>query len=196
MSEEDGCPPRGPHPIPPRQARRTLANRLGLGVADKLRQLNTKFGVRPTRVWMVWIYWPGGERGQGKPVEKMRIELLPTPKVSSLDSVTFSVFHAGTVPAGSVKVTEVSVKYTYDELTGKMIPGGALHVDQLPQPWDFFYELVEDGRGDPAPVHQRFRDLSYPRRDAGNTQWILMLQKTSEDLNRDGESDYLKGTME
>jgi hypothetical protein len=184
-----------PRPLSPEEARHSLANRLGIKVADKLRQLNTKLGVRPTRVWLVWRKWDGGERGQGDPVEVKRIEILPTPMVGSLDAVTFSVFHAGTVPAGSVKLTEVSLKFTYDELTGRMLLGQKLHSDNVPQPWEFYYELVEDGRGDPEPVHQRFRFLSYPRRDSDNCQWVVMLQKMSEDDNRQGQSEYLGGTQ-
>jgi hypothetical protein len=182
-----------PRPLTREQALRSLANRLSLGVADPIRQLNTKFGLRPTRCWLVWRYWEGGLRGQPPVVEKKRIELLPTPKVKNLDSVTFSVFHAGTIPAGSVQLDEVSLAYTYDELTGLMLPDGQLHVDQVPEPWEFYYELVEDGRGDPAPVHMRFARLSYPRRQS--TAWTLMLRRMSEDDGREGESAYLEGTQ-
>jgi hypothetical protein len=178
-----------PRPLLPEQARASLANRLGIKVADRARQLNTKFGLRPTRCWMVWERWTGAERGEGMPLEIQRIELLPTPKVKSLDSVTYSIFHAGTVPEGSVQLSEVSLLYTYDELTGHMVP--EVHSDVVPQPYSFWYELVEDGRGDPEPVHQRFRLLAFPRR--GPTQWTVMLQKAAEDNNRDGTSAYLTG---
>lgn len=184
-----------PRPLTPREARHSLANKLGIKIGDRLRQLNTKFGLRPQRVWLVWREWSGGERGQGDVIEKKRIEILPTPKADSLDSVTYSVFHAGTVPAGSIKLSEVSLRLTYDELTGHMLPNGELHTDNIPQPWEFYYELVEDGRGDPEPVHQRYRILSYPFRKAGAVMWSVMLERISEDDDRQGKSAYTTGAQ-
>jgi hypothetical protein len=167
-----------------------VVNRLAR-VADNARQIATRLGARPTRCFLVHTRSRGSERGEGLEVEVKRIELLPTPKVETLDSVTFSVFHAGTVPAGSVKLTEVSLRYTYDELVGLMVP--ERHEDQIPEPYWFFYELVEDGRGDPYPQRNRFRVLSYPWRDAENAQWKVMLERTSEDRTRSGHSAYLEG---
>lgn len=190
-----------PRPLSPREAKRTLANRF-TRVADNLRQLNTKFGMRPTRCFLIWTRWTGGERGAGNEEELVRLELLPTPKVNSLDNVTFSILQAGTVPAGSVKLTEVSTQYTYDQLTGHMDAGVAEdgdckpgHLDQIKQPNDFFYELVEDGRGDPHPRRFKFRVLSYPFRQPGMVRWTVMLERVHEDRGRDGESQYTEGTQ-
>jgi len=179
-----------PAPLTPAQAKRALANRFG-PLADRLRQLNTRFGVRPYRCFLVWGVWAGSERGTPPITYVQETELLPTPKVSSLDSVTFSIFHAGTVQAGSVKLTEVSVQYTYDQLQGLMLP--VAHESHIPQPWEFFYEIREDGRGDQLPLRQSYRLLSPPFRDAGKVQWTIMLERISEDRGRHGQSLYLKG---
>ena len=179
-------------PLSPLEARSSLAQRL-TGVADRVRQVATRLGARPYRVVLVWGRWTGSTRGEGELQFLREMELLPTPKVATLDSVTFSIFHAGTVPAGSIKLTEVSTRYTFDELQGHMIP--ELHEDVIPSPFDFFYEVREDGRRDARPVRRRFRLMSVPNLDAENAQWTLMLESESEARNRDGGSDYLKGTQ-
>lgn len=178
------------------EARRSLANRL-TRPADAARNIATRLGAHPYRIFMVWQWWDAKfedrqtDRGEGDVHTLREIELLPCPKVESLDGVSFSIFHAGTIPAGSVRLTGVSNRYSYDELTGKMIPEH--HEDQIPDPFEFFYELREDGRGDPMPVRMKFRLLSVPTRDAENAQWTVMLERTSEDRNRDGSSAYLTG---
>jgi len=198
-------------PLNPQQAARTFANRFAR-TADNLRQLNTSFGLRPTRVFLVWTRWSGSVRGEGEELVVRQVEILPTPKVKSLDAVTFSIFHAGTVPVGSVRLSEVSVSFTYDNLVGHAMPPcddpcakcsksvdacgcpkEPPHADQIAQPNDFFYELAEDGRGDNPPVRQKFRPLSYPWRNAGNVEWQIMLEKIAEDRGRDGRSKYLSG---
>lgn len=182
--------PREPRLHPLARPEGSLAHRLGR-VADNVRQIATNLGARPYRVFLVWVLWTGTERGEGEAEVQRELELLPTPKVATLDSVTYSIFHAGTIPAGSIKLSEVSTRYTFDELTGHMIP--LLHEDVIPQPHAFFYEVREDGRGDPRPLRQRYRVMSYPFRDAENAQWTLMLERISEDRGRDGESKYLTG---
>ena len=198
-----------PRPLTPHEARRTLANRLG-PKADRLRQLATKFGARPYRVTLVWTKWTGSSRGEGDELVIREMEILPTPKVQTLDSVSFSIFHAGTIPVGSVRLTEVSLGITYDMLNGHALPKQEedpcdevwqewckckeeQHADQIPQPFDFFYEVCEDGRGDDPPVRQKYRLLNVPFREATKVYWSLMLEKIAEDRGRDGRSKYLTG---
>lgn len=177
-------------PLDRLEAKRSLARRLGR-VADRAHYVATRLGARPYRVFMVWMRWTGERRGEGEAECLREMEITPTPKVASLDSVTFSIFHAGTVPAGSIKLSEVSNRYTFDELTGLMVPD--LHEDRIPQPYDFFWEVREDGRGDAQPGRQRYSLLSVPNLDAENAQWTLILERVSEDRNRDGSSAYLSG---
>lgn len=180
-------------PLSPDEAKRTLANKLG-GLADRLRQKNTKFGIRPYRVFLTWTRFGGEERGEGHEKLIARAEILPTPKVSSLDSVTFSIFHAGTLPAGSIRIEEVSaVAFTEDMLRGLKVPTGA-YLDpseqQIPEPYDFFYEVVEDGRGDGEPARDRYRLLSKPFRRASKVDWTILLERVSPDRTREDKSAF------
>jgi len=179
-----------PKPLTPQQARRTLAHRF-TRVADRLRQLGTKFGIRPYRVFLVWTRWDGGERGQGREQVVQELEILPTPNVRSLDSLALSPISTGVLPVGSVRLTEVSTSLTYDQLTGRMYPQP--HVDHVPEPWEFFYEVREDGRGDDPPRRMKFSLFSEPHRNAENVEWVVVLSRVSEDRNRDGSSAYTTG---
>lgn len=152
---------------------------------------------------MNWTKWTGKERGAGDEVLILRREILPTPKVESLDSVTFSIFHAGTIPAGSVRVRDISVAtFTEDTLRGldstDPATGGAAipknHVKRdgagLLEPYDFFYEVVEDGRGEAEPVRDRYRLLSKPFREAGKVAWTILLERVGPDRTRDDRSPF------
>ncbi len=174
-------------PLTPEQAKRTIAHRF-TRLGDKIRQLNTKFGLRPYRVFLIWTKWSGEERGMGDEVELKRLEILPTPKVSNLDNVTFSLMHSGTVPVGSVKVEEISGQMTQDTLQGRGLTGMPEWVDHIPEPYSFFYEVVEDGRGDDPANRPKFRLLNVPFRRAGKVDWTLMLERISEDRNRLGKN--------
>lgn len=173
---------RVPAPLTPEQARKSLAHRLGPKV-DRIRQIATRLGVRPYRVFLVWSKFTGSEVGEGSELYIRTIELLPTPVVMSMDGISLNPFAQGVLPIGSVRLTRVSSQMTFDQLTGRLA-----HEDSLPEPYDFFYEIVEDGRGDPEPVRQRFRLLSQPARRAGKLDWIIGLERSSEDRTRKGES--------
>lgn len=198
-----------PRPLSPEQARRTLAHRLAPRI-DRVRQLATRLGIRPYRVWLVWTKWSGVERGEGTEREIGRIEILPTPKVRSLDNVAAQFFSGGVLPVGSIRLTEISALYTQDQLTGLAVPpdpdfvednvpprrSTAIQVSEspkpslrsLPEPFDFYWEVHEDGRGDDPPQHNKFRLAAWPHRDAGNVQWSVLLERISVDEGRDGMS--------
>ncbi|GAC1446924.1 MAG: hypothetical protein PVSMB8_04850 [Vulcanimicrobiaceae bacterium] len=170
-------------PLTPEQAKGTLAHRFGR-IGNNLRQLATKLGARPYRVFLVWVTWSGPERGVGDQRLFKEDEILPTPLVKSLDGVSLSASGAGVIPIGSIEVSEINAYRTNDELIGKMIP--TPHEDQIPNPIDFFYEVHEDGRGDPLPVRHRYRVLSPPVRRATRVDWIVRLERASEDRSRTG----------
>lgn len=176
-----------PRPLTPSEAKRSLANRLGLRVADRLRQFSTRFGLRSRRVFLTWTRFTGAERGEGYERILARTEILPTPKVADATSVMRMPFAAGVLPVGSLRVSLISVKFTLDQLTGRRIPGKADN-EPIPEPIDFFYELVEDGRGDNPAERARYRVLGVPWRDEGNVGWTVLLERASEDMARDGTS--------
>ena len=168
-------------PLTPCEASNTLANRLGR-VADQIRQIATRLGARPYRVWLVWSRWTGAHRGEGRESELGRIEILPTPLVMSMDSIALSPQNIGLVQIGDVKVTEVSVSFDEDELLGRR--NGDLEVEQ---PYAFCWEIIEDGRGGDNPVHSKFRVKGRPFRDAANAQWRVNLERIGDDRQRDSK---------
>lgn len=195
-----------PRPLSSDQARRTLVHRLAPRI-DRARQYLTRFGLRPYRVTLVWTIWSGSERGEGTEQELPggRLELLPTPKVKSLDTVSFRFFSGGVLPVGSVGVEKISALYTQDQLTGLAIPNAVFtrrndpprlssaeqlppkpSNNSLPDPYDFFWEVVEDGRGDDPPVRSKYRLAAWPMRQPGNAEWTVILERVSNDENRDG----------
>lgn len=196
-------------PLSPEQARHTLANKFGR-LADRVRQLATKFGVRPQRVFLRWVKWTGTERGEGDEIDVLTYEILPTPRVTSLDSVSFSFVGAGVIPVGSLKVDRISIAlFTRDILLGKAfpnpkqrpgrervtrrplvapMPGMSALEPHIPEPYEFFYEIVEDGRGDDPPKRSKFRPMNEPMRRAGAVEYTVMLERVSEDRLRNGAS--------
>ena len=187
----------GVRALRPREAGKSLASKLA-PAADRLRQLNTKFGIRPYRVFLCWTTFGGSETGEGYEELRQRVEILPTPCVESLDSVAFSPWHAGILPVGSVKVSEVScVAYGEDILRGfdvKLIPGLDLRSVNvsIPEPWDFFYEVVEDKRGGDEPDRPRFRLANTPFRKAETQEWVFTLERTSRERTRADRSYFGK----
>lgn len=196
--------------LTPDQAKKTLTNRL-VRTVDRVRQLNTSLGQRSRRVFLVWSKWTGavpnaddGGRGDGDDVEVDRLELLPTPKVTGLDAVALNAMSAGVLPVGTVRVEEVSASFTEAQLRGlfsvaagvfETQPDGTVGpVDHVPSGTSFFYEIVEDGRGDTFPIRQKYRLSAQPWLREARVSWTLVLERISEDARRDGSSRYGEGT--
>lgn len=169
------------------EAKVSLAARLGR-INDRARQVNVRLGFRPYRVFLTWTEWNGDERGEGVQEVIRRCELLPTPLVQDLTSVSLSPFGAGVLPVGSVRIREVSARYSLELLMGRVFPEEGQ--DQVPQPYDFFYEIVGDGRHLKAgqqEVRSRFRVMSTPFFDAENSEWSIVLERQSGEMGKDGQ---------
>lgn len=261
------CPPDGPHPLTPDQAKNSFAAKFGR-IADKLRQLNTNFGIRPDRVFLTWSKWTGVERGMGDEIIIRRAEILPTPRVTSLDNVKSMPMHSGMVKQGTLRVDEISVQYfTRDVLMGKAFPGDAVTVHNpanpvdsncinypgipgrqtlngsmgagltppnpgpdmpplpagpiqlqvqgsappivyspdplpfgedirekhIPEPIDFYYEVVQDGRLDNPAMRMRFTPASEPALLADQVYWTMYLERESLDRTRQDRSAIAAG---
>ena len=197
-----------PRPLDPTEAKNTLAHRLA-GRVDRLRQFSTRFGLRSTRVFLVWTKYTGEERGEGNENELARVEILPTPFVSDESAIVRNPYSAGMLPNGVLRVSRISARFTADHLSGVRIPqyvdpgecGGSGEITNLSdepsgadfnidQPYDFFYELSEDGRGANPSERERFRIYGGPARNEGGVEWIVTIERISEDFKRDGTSDY------
>lgn len=189
------------------EASRTLAARFAPTV-DRLRQKLTEFGLRPYNTFLTWTRWGGSERGEGDEVILRRLPLLPNPLVEDLTGISLQPQTFGVLPVGSVRISKVSARYAQDLLMGLVLPcdpqasfesqlaGGppidptaiAIATESVPEPYEFFYEIVEDGRSnDGRPPHRaRFRPLSNPFRSASEVEWTIVLERVSEDMDRRG----------
>lgn len=186
-----------PRALTPEEAKRTTMHRLA-GTIDRARQSVVRVGLRPYRVFLVWTRATGDERGEGRDLVQRRFEVLPTPKVDSLDALALSPTAGGMVPLGSVRVSRITASLNEQILRGRIIPseeeleacGCAVREwspdrewSHLPEKWDFFYEVVEDGRGGPNPTRAKFRLASPPTRRAGKIDWVVTLERISEDTH-------------
>lgn len=194
--------------------RTSLATRLQ-SLADRGRSIHARFGMRAYRVFLVWLWWEGGEKGIGRVQVARRVEIDPIPRVADLTSITFSPVSAGVLPVGSLRVDQISGRYSAEQLAGLAIPclpttpatrlaamrdgtyndpppkEDALATESLPPNVEFFYEVVEDGRtarkGE-EPRRERYRLLSRPFRRPEKNDWIVVLERQSGDMRRaDGE---------
>lgn len=150
---------------------------------DKIRDLKTKLGARPYQVFLVFTRWSGGERGVGVEEVVKRDPILPTPNVAPIDQLTTTLQSVGLDEVGEVRVTEISVAYTEEELRGL-----DCHGEGVPEDMNFYWEIVM-----PIPsgynLYRRFSPRSPPTRDAVNFQWKIDLLRASEDRTRTGDTE-------
>lgn len=114
-----------------------LIDRL-MPTVDRLRgTLNAQFGTRPFVVQTVLRTWlgPSGMEGDGD-YRDVVTTIEPTPHVEKWNGYRGALLAAGVHEDGEIRVSEVSLTYTWDELTG-----GTLQKNQ-----QFFYRLT-DGHG-------------------------------------------------
>jgi len=207
--KKPGCVPgAAPRLLTATEARNTLVARLGPTV-NRLRQRLTNFGLRPQQVFLVWTRWTGPERGDGREVILKRVPILPLPKVEDLTGISLQFFSGGTLPVGSVRVTAIPPTMSQDMLNGLLVPDDptasfasqaagkgpvnpaalSQSAGEVVQPYEFFWEIVDDGRSNEGrpPVRQRFRPLSKAFRRAEEFDWAIVLERVSDDMKRDGQ---------
>lgn len=189
-------------PLTGPQARRSLAAKYSR-VADRVRQRMTDYGLRPYRVWLVWLVYDGEERGDGNARVLQQVEILPTPRVTDMTALTYRSAAAGTFPEGSVRVDGISAyAFTEDELQGVRRPRPGPNGQPAPPPAgcetegfdtspgtkvDFCYWVQEDGRGDDPARIKRFRLMANPFRDVTGFNWTVLLARSDRDPTREGE---------
>lgn len=161
---------------------KTLGRQL-IGVVDNLRNLLTTFGMRPYEVHVVRTRWTGGYRGVGQEVVISDTPILPTPLIESLDGISRIVNGIGLDEQGTVKLSEVSGRYSENFLSGN---------DEFGNPQDddtqWFYEVQFPTPGtvsDGAP-RRRFFPSSSPTYDPDRFQWNITLTRSHVDRMNDG----------
>lgn len=142
-----------------------LVDSLVTDVIDGLRrELHPQFGVRPYKVFTVLRTYAGESLGEGG-FEDVETEIDPQPRVAQWDGKRYDLTPAGLDENGEVRLTEVSLTYTHDELTGGTLEGNQ----------QFFFKIAEaHGQGNP----DRYYILSRPpfvdrEKDMG---WVLTLR--------------------
>lgn len=148
-----------------------LVDSLVPSVIDALRDgLHPAMGVRPFRVYTVLRTWSGEAIGDGVSSD-VEAEITPQPRVLAWDkngSLEFNLERCGLDDSGSITLTEVSLTYTYAELTG-----GSLAANQQ------FMIRVGEAHGQLNPsryfVHTK---PPYPDReqDMGWKLWLRVVQ--------------------
>lgn len=147
---------------------------------DELRQLNTDFGLRPYRVYLIRTRWSGKRRGEGVETVFSEKEVTPTPKIDQISSLQNQLLDIGLDETGQLTVSEISPRYTETELTGVAQDGA-----EIPRNETFYWE-VDLSRGDlDAKRRRRFVPKTAVYYDAENLQWTVTLTRVGNDRESD-----------
>lgn len=151
------------------------------GCLDELRQIAADLGARPYRVFLVRTSWSGGKRGRGVEVVIQETEVLPTPKVETLSSINLQMLDPGLDEQGNLSVTEISPRYTENQLLGRNEDGTEIAENET-----FSWE-ISLSRGDrDSKKRRRFMIRGVPSYEATNLQWKVQLVRSGSDRESDG----------
>lgn len=161
---------------------RSLARKLVKPV-DRIRDLNTRFGLRPYLVFTIFTQWSGGQRNSGEEVVVGEpTAILPTPKISDLDELAEIVSPVGLDEQQGIVVSEISGCYTEEQLRGFDNATGA----EIPPDRSFYWE-VEFLRADGASTERRrFNISAAPNYKPDNCEWIVRLTRSRPERTRSG----------
>ena len=142
-------------------------------VVDKVRNIATCLGARPYQVSLIWTQWSGETRGDG--VEQLLLAemILPTPKIADLTALTTNLQPIGSAEVGSLRISEISPRYTEDKLLGRNDRGAPIGENI-----SFYWEIFFPRAGGPG-VRRRFTPKSAPSYAATRAQWEITLLKAS-----------------
>lgn len=158
----------------------SLGQRL-IPVVDGARDLLTKFGLRPYRVKIIRTRFAGPRRNVGPETVIHELDILPTPLVVDLSSLTEEVTVVGREESGSIQLQKISGRYTEETLLG-VGPDG---VQVAPN--ECVYYEIEFFRRDGGPSEKRrFIAASAPMWNATSVEWSITLVSAIENRDRDG----------
>lgn len=147
----------------------TLVDSLVEDVIDGLREeLHPDFGVRAYRVYRVVRSWSGGAAGSGVYTDAVA-ELRPQPLVHAWDGKRIEPMSCGLLEQGDIALTEVSLSYTYDQLTLR---------DTLTMAQQFFIAVGEaHGQGQPTVLYTHSKPPYCDRiKDMGWKLWLTKVE--------------------
>lgn len=151
-------------------------------VADCIRDIATQLGARPYRVSLVWTQWAGGERGVGAEDTVREEQILPTPKCAPLTSVKLELTEVGLLEAGTIRVTQISSRFTEDFLMGKTELG-----EEIPDDHNFYWEITFLRSDGPGP-RRRFIPVNVVNYDPLSFDYQVDLIRAAGDRDRLKES--------
>src|SRR5574337_474611 len=158
----------------------TLARKL-IPVADVLRDLRTKFGMRPYEVHIIRQRATGGDRGVGEQYTMSDVVILPTPRIVDLSTLADVVQEIGLDELGSVTMDEISGRFTEYQLRGFHDDGSPPDQDEV-----VFYEVFFPQIGSTG-TRRRFYPASAPHYAAGRFEWSLRLERARPDRPPDSD---------
>lgn len=164
-----------------RQASKTLARRF-IPLADSLRDMLSSFGLRSYTVTVVKVEWTGRRRGVGTPVTISEEVISPTPKLAAFDALQEVIQSAGLEEVGSIELSQISGRYTEEQLRGFTEEG-----DPLPDNVDFFYEVEFFPHNGGPSFRRKFVPRSAPTYFPGRLQWTMRLERAVDDRLRNGD---------
>ena len=118
-----------------RTYQRTLVRRLS-PLANNLRDLLVRFGLRPRRVFIVTTRWSAGYRGGGQEYAFAEKEILTAPRVQNIGGLSESVEGPGLIEVGSISIDKINPLLTEEDLRGYSKDG-----QPLPEDASVFYEV-------------------------------------------------------
>lgn len=145
-------------------------------LADKLRDLLVKFGLRSYNVRIVYTRWSGGERFKGQEYVVKTLPILPTPKLEGIGSLDETITAIDSQEFGSVKLSRISGRISEEELTGHMRDGAPLADDETMW-WEIEF-LSHTG----SASKRRFSMAGVPEYHL--LSWTVTLERSREDRTR------------
>lgn len=159
----------------------TLGQRL-IPTVDRIRNLYTKFGLRPYNVSIIRTRWTGGRRGVGTEQVIFCAPITPTPLLSDMTSVTSVASPIGASEQGDVTLTQISGAYTEDQLYGLDQTSTPIPLDEQVY-WEIeFPPACKGGQGE----RRRFTPSSAPMFTADKFEWEIQLTRQRVDRIRNG----------
>ena len=145
--------------------------------------------------------------GVGVPTLLCELELSPRPLVESPSGVRKDQDSVGLTERGGLTVTQISARYSEDLLMGLVDP---LRDPEKPDNFrpgiEFWWEIREEraagfvapgymidpaARQSLAPPRRRFHVSAVPKREPGNFQWVVSLNRADGERMRSGQLENL-----
>ena len=161
------------------QYEKTLVGRL-IPCVDHLRDLLTQAGLRPYIVRWIRTKWSMGERGLGTEEVALSTDVLPTPKVLSLEGLDNVTTLVGSDEFGTLRIEKISGRFTEDDLMGRGPTGEGIDYDT-----NFYWEIEYPNADGSFPgIRRRFEVSGTPVFKPGSFEWVVSLVRAGENRTR------------